>query len=168
MIEKIEPPDSFRLQAAEGWVELGNAAEARAELAQVSAQFQEHPEVLEIRWAVAAFENDWTAALEVARQATQAHPQLPFGIVHQAYAARRKPDGGLQAAWDLLFPAMETFPREFLIPYNLACYACQMGQADHARILFTRALGIGDRNHIIQMALNDSDLKALWKEIAAM
>ncbi len=66
--------------------------------------------------------------------------------MHQgACALRRDPDGGLQAPWDALFPAMEKFPDEAIIPYNLACYACQMDKPDKARILFARALAVGDK-----------------------
>ena len=165
---KIKPPDSHHLKAAEGWVELGNPAEARAELARISERLQNHREVLELRWVIAAAEQDWPAALAVARTAILAHPNSSFGLIHQAYALRRTPDGSLQAAWDALFPAMEKFPREAIIPYNLACYACQMAQVDHARILFTRALATGNRDEIKQMALNDPDLQPLWKEIAAL
>ena len=167
-MKKIEPPDSFHLSAAQGWVELGNVTEARTELAHVAPRLQNHPDVLEVRWAIAATENDWAAALAIARQAVQADPESAAGVVHQAYALRRDPDGGLQAAWDALFPAMEKFPDEAIIPYNLACYACQMDQPDKARILFARALAVGDKDQIKKMALNDPDLKPLWDEIAAM
>jgi predicted Zn-dependent protease len=167
-LHKIKPPDSFHLDAAQGWVGLGNNAEARAELAHLPERLQDHPAVLEVRWAIAASDNDWTVALEIARQAIQACPEDPFGMVHQAYALRRMPGCGLQAAWDALFPAMERFPKDPIIPYNLACYAAQMDQVDHARILFARALAIGKKDQLRQMALNDPDLEPLWKEIAAM
>ena len=167
-MEKIKPPDSFHVDAAEGWMELGNAAEARAELALISARAQNHIRVLEIRWAIAASENDWSAAFDIARQTAQAHPKQPFGFIHQAYAMRRKAGGGLPAAWDILFPAMEIFPDEYLIPYNLACYACQMDQPDKARILLARAITLGKKHPVKQMALRDTDLKMLWPEIEAM
>jgi hypothetical protein len=81
---------------------------------------------------------------------------------------RRVAGGGLQAAWDALFPAMEKFPEDCLVPYNLACYACQLQQPDKARILLKRAMSLGGREHIKRMALNDSDLKPIWKQIDAL
>ena len=50
-MQKLEPPDTHCFSAAIGWLELGNLAEAKAELAQISPAQQEHPDVLEARWA---------------------------------------------------------------------------------------------------------------------
>ena len=75
------------------------------------------------------------------------------------------PGGGLQAAWDALFPAMEKFPTEGIVPYNLACYACQLQQLDVARIMFKRAASLGEKNQFKLMALRDPDLKPLWDEL---
>jgi hypothetical protein len=93
------------------------------------------------------------------------------GWVHRAYAARRKPSGSLQAAWDALYPAAEKFPDEIIIRYNLACYACQMGQRHTARewlsltLLHARKDGVFDAFR--QMALADADLAPLHDEIRA-
>jgi len=38
------------------------------------------------------------------------------------------PLGGAKAAWDALLPAADKFPNNPNIPYNLACYACQMNK----------------------------------------
>ena len=53
-MHQLEPPDTHYFLAAIGWLELGIAAEARVELAQISAAEQEHSDVLEVRWSVAA------------------------------------------------------------------------------------------------------------------
>ena len=45
----LEPPDTFYLEGAIGWLELGNAAEAKAELGRVSPVGQKHPKALEVR-----------------------------------------------------------------------------------------------------------------------
>jgi tetratricopeptide (TPR) repeat protein len=162
---ELKPPDSHFLSAAEGWLELGDVPEARAELDLIQAGFREHPEVLKVRWAICAQEKDWLAALHVGRRLVGLSPEEPFGWLHQAYALRRAPEGGLKAAWDSLFPALEKFPDIPIIPYNLACYACQLGQWDQARELLKRALTIGDGRHIREIALQDPDLQPLWTEI---
>jgi tetratricopeptide (TPR) repeat protein len=164
-MQSLEPPDSFLLSAAEGWLELGNLAEARAELAQISAALQNHPEVLDLRWHLLASEQNWPAALEIARTLLQLRPESPAGWLHQAYALRRAPGGGLQAAWAALLPALEQFPEAPTVPYNLACYACQLEQLDEARALFQRALAVGGRENIKRLALRDPDLQPLWAEI---
>src|SRR5579862_7595548 len=124
-MEPLEPPDSFAVSAAEGWLGLGNPAEARAELSRLRSAAQTHPHVLEMRWAICAREADWPAALEIARVLREAAPDEPVSWLHYAYALRRTPEGGLPAAWDALRPALEKFPSEAIVPYNLACYACQ-------------------------------------------
>ena len=78
---------------------------------------------------------------------------------------RRVPDGGVQKAWEALLPAGDKFPKELIIPFNLSCYACQLRQLDAARDWLKRAVAVGGKEKIKQMALNDADLKPLWDEI---
>jgi tetratricopeptide (TPR) repeat protein len=167
-MEKLEPPDLHFLSAAEGWMELGNPAEARIELDRIAAPLQGHPQVLEARWAICARAEDWPAALEVSQSLFQAAPDLSAAWFHHAYSLRRVPEGGLQAAWNALFPALEKFPREGIIPYNLACYACQLGQLDKARDLVKHAVKVAGKEQIKRMALSDPDLEPLWLEIQEM
>ena len=164
-MNKLEPPDTHYFLAAIGWLELGNVVEARAELAQVSAARQEHPDVLELRWSLAAEQKRWEEALEIARALLRRAPKRSSGWLHQAYALRRVPDGGVQKAWAALLPAFDKFPKEATIPFNLSCYACQLGQLDAARDWLARAVAINGKEKVMAMALNDSDLKPLWDEI---
>ena len=164
-MQKIEPPDTHYLLAAVGWMELGNPAEARAELAQVSPARQEHPDVLEVSWSLSAEQGRWEEALQVSQALLRRAPKRSSGWLHQAYALRRVPDGSVQKAWEALLPAFDKFPKEPTIPFNLSCYACQMGQLDTARDWLQRAMAIGGKQKIQQMALNDSDLEPLWDEI---
>src|SRR3569833_1104759 len=114
----IEPPDSHYLSHAVGWLELGNAAEAKAELGHLNAGLQNHPDVLEVRWAICAEEANWPEGLQVARELLVRAPERASGWLHQAYALRRVPGGGLQQAWDALLPAAEEFPAEPTVAYN--------------------------------------------------
>ena len=164
-MKKLEPPDLFFASAANGWLELGNAAEAKAELAGVSAANRNHPDVLEMRWAICAHEAQWTEALQIARELLLHAPDRSSGWLHQAYALRRVPEGSVKKAWTALLPAFDKFPSESIIPYNLSCYACQMQQLDAARVWLKRAAVIGGKERIKRMALNDPDLKTLWQEI---
>lgn len=164
-MEKLEPPDTHYFLAAAGWLELGNAAEARTELAQVSPARQEHPDVLEVRWSLAAEQQRWDEALQVAQVLLRRAPKRSSGWLHQAYALRRIPDGSVQKAWEALLPAFDKFPKEPTIAFNLACYACQMRQLDAARDWLRRAMAIGGKEQIHEMAMKDSDLKPLWHEI---
>ena len=53
-LKSLQPPDSFHLDAAEGWLELGNTEEANLELEQIAPKMREHPHVLEMQWKVYA------------------------------------------------------------------------------------------------------------------
>jgi Flp pilus assembly protein TadD len=153
------------LNAAIGWLGLGLREDAKVELKLISPAHQRHPDVLEARWTIYAEERQWTAALEVARKLLSDAPDRADGWLHHAYALRRAPEGGLEKAWEALAPAAEKFPKEPTIPYNLSCYACQMRQLDEARVWLKRALKIGGKEKIKQMALADADLEPLWDEI---
>ena len=161
----LEPPDSHYLSAAIGWLELGNPAEAKAELDRIRPAYQQHPEVLEVRWLLCAEQKDWVLALSVAGALLQVAPDKPSGWLHRAYALRRIPGGSVQKAWEALLPAAEKFPKEVLIAYNLACYACQMNHLAEARTWLKKAIKIAGRDKVIALALNDADFEPLWAEL---
>jgi tetratricopeptide (TPR) repeat protein len=167
-MQMLGPPDTHHLSAAVGWMQLGNPAEARLELAKVAPQLAAHPDVLEIKWAVFASAGDWPGALQAADELVRSDSGRPSGWLHRAYALRRVPEGGLQAAWDALLPAVDRFPEEATMPYNLSCYACQMGRFVEAREWLRRALAVGNKTRMKAMALSDADLEPLWKEIKAL
>lgn len=161
----MQPPDSHLLDAAIGWLGLGCAGDARAELANISPTNQNHPTVLEMRWTLCAHEQQWSEALQIACAELVTTPGEASGWLHRAYALRRVNDGSLAQAWDALLPAAKLFPQEPVIPYNLSCYACQMQKLDLAREWLHRAVAAGKKQLIKQMALADDDLQPLWAEI---
>ena len=105
--------------------------------------------------AFCAEDGRWEEGLQVARNLLHSAPERSSGWLHQSYAMRRVPNGGVQQAFDALLPAFEKFPEEPTIPYNLSCYACQLGDLQLAREWFHRALGVGNRDRIKQMARED-------------
>ena len=66
----------------------------------------------------------------------------------------------LQTAEKTLLEAQERFPEEATIPFNLACYACQLGRLDEAREKLAKAVGMEPA--FKKTALEDEDLKAIW------
>jgi tetratricopeptide (TPR) repeat protein len=164
-MSKLEPPDAFALSAALGWLELGNAVEALAELEHIAAANQNHVGVLEVRWAVLAELKRWEPALTVAEELIRVAPDKASGWLHRAYALRRVPNGGLTQALDALLPAAKKFPKEPLVPYNLACYACQLQNLNDAQMWLQLAMKAGKPSEIRRMALADPDLEPLWPEI---
>ena len=91
-----------------------------------------------------------------------------IGVILAGGLARRMGGGGLQKAWDALRPAVELFPEEALVPYNLACYACQLGDPAEARQWLRKAIARGEKDEIKRLALNDPDLAVLREEIALL
>lgn len=167
-MKPLDLSDIHRLRAAEGWLELGNAAEASAELVNIPAELRDHPAVLEIRWQICVKELNWDAATDIARAIVAEAPDDARGWLHLSYATRRATGGSVQAAWDVLFPIAKKFPGTPLLSYNLACYACQLGQPDTARQWLRKAFASGEAAQFKLMAIQDSDLKPLWKEIPQM
>lgn len=164
-MKPIQPPDVHYLNAAIGWLELGNVTEAKREYCFVAPELQRHPDVLEVGWRIAAEEDRWTEGLRIAETLIKVSPERASGWLHRAYALRRVADGGLQKAWTALLPAVDKFPQEPTISYNLCCYACQMEQLQTARAWLKRAVTLGGKEHIKRLALQDRDLEPLWPEI---
>jgi tetratricopeptide (TPR) repeat protein len=164
-IKPLEPPDSIHLNAAEGWLELGNRVEAFEELEQITPEFRVHPDVLEVRWQINAAEKKWDACIDTARDIIKLDPTRASGWIHLAYSTRRAKKGGLEEAWAILSGAADNFPKVSIIPYNLACYACQLGNLKEARQWLEKAFALGGSKQLKRMALDDPDLEPLRKEI---
>jgi len=165
-MQTLDVPDTHHLSFAIGWMELGNTHEAQSELARLTPAAANHPDALEVRWSLAAAEKDWRTAVQLAEKLLELDPKRASGWLHRAYALRRVAGGGLNAAWEALLPAAQKFPKEPTIPYNLACYACQVGKLEEARQWLLRARSVGDCARIKHMALADDDLKPFWSEVA--
>ncbi len=84
MIPPLQPPDTLHLQAAQGWIELGNHLEANEELEKITAQLRAHPEVLKVRWEIYAAAKKWEAALDIAAAIIKLDPDDPLGWVHRS------------------------------------------------------------------------------------
>ena len=167
-MSQLIPPDTHHLLAAQGWLELGNQAEAELELEKITPELQTHPLVLEMQWQVQAEQRKWDKCVEVAAALVKTAPENPSGWIHRAYALRRVAGGGLKIAFDSLRPAVEKFPEVSVIPYNLACYTCQMNDLDEARNWLAKAFANSDAKEVKKIALSDSDLEILWPEISKM
>jgi tetratricopeptide (TPR) repeat protein len=93
-------------------------------------------------------------------------PYLPAGWIQRSYALHKLKR--TQEASDELLPAVDLFPREWLIRYNLACYACRLGNENIALAHLWRAFELGDAKKVKLMALDDPDLEPFWAEIGEM
>lgn len=163
-MKQLQPPDSHHWSAAEGWLELGNHREAELELNLISASEQERVEVMALRWSIEAQSKSWEKCTCVAARMIEIAPDHVFGWIHRSYALHELKR--TKEARDLLFPAAELFPKNETIPYNLACYECQLGNKDEARQWLKRATRLSDPAELKHQALADPDLEPLWTDIA--
>jgi tetratricopeptide (TPR) repeat protein len=167
-IKPLEPPDSHHLRAALGWLELGNPVEANEELDKIASPLRVHPAVLAVRYEVHSKAKKWDAAADIASMQVKLTPEDPTAWIGLAYATRRKPGGGIPQAREILTQAQPKFPDQSLIPYNLACYECQLGNLKEAWHWLEKAFAVGDTKQMKQMALEDPDLQPLWKRISGI
>jgi predicted Zn-dependent protease len=153
---KFEPPNVHHLNAAQGWLELGNPAEAGVELDELPPGLQQSPEVLEIRWQIHAREKQWEQCVAFANRLVESAPEHPQGWIHRSYALHELKR--TREAFDALLPALARFPADWLIQYNLACYCCRMKEFQRALNHLEQACKLGKAREIKAMALKDSDL----------
>jgi|ERR1044071_2349443 tetratricopeptide (TPR) repeat protein len=162
-MKTLQPPDNFHLRAAQGWVELGNHKEAWKELEEIRPEFRAHPDVLQIRWTVYAFARDWKAGVEICEALIKLESSRPEPWIHRSFALHELKR--TQEALEKLLPAVHIFPNDWTIPYNLACYTCQLGKLKDAMTWLEKAIDFGGKTDVRQMALEDSDLEPLWANI---
>ena len=163
MAKPLELTDQRHLEAAQGWLELGNHLEANEELEQINAQYRAHPAVLEVRWQIYAKAKKWDSALDIASALVQLEPEEPLGWVHRSYALHELKRTA--EARDNLLRVVDKFPISATMRYNLACYECQLGRLKQAKEWLEKAFKLGDAKQMRLAALEDPDLQALRENI---
>lgn len=150
------------LRAAEGWLELGDWRSAEDELAQIRPELQDHPPLLKLRIEIASTAKNWERVVELAGLLIGHAPGESAGFLRRAYALHELKR--TREAWDTLLPVAGKFLDEWVVPYNLACYAAQLGDLPTARKWLERAYKLGDARTLRQEAKRDPDLAPLWEE----
>lgn len=168
MIVKLDshfpnPADKFHVDAASGWIGLGDLDSAREELQQVTPEIRNHPAVLIVQSDLLFAEENWEPLLPVAETLLRQFPKLEFLWINRSYALHELKR--TQEAFDALLPAAKKFPKRWLIRYNLACYCSQLGVLDEARQWLQKAIALAGASEIKALALADPDLKPLQKMI---
>jgi len=93
-------------------------------------------------------------------------PEFAFGWLRRSFALH-KLNRTTEAA-ELLLPSLDRFPRNWLIRYNLACYACRLGDSKATWNWLDQAFKVGDADDIKSKALEDPDLERFWNEIGKL
>ena len=155
--------ERFQIEAAEGWLMLGNPFEAHEELERITGDRACHPAVLSMRWQVYAAARWWEAAFVVAKALCELAPHSPEAWICQANTLRNYK--GVIEAWSLLLGVVNKFPQDAIIRYNLACYAAQMGLLEESCGWLVQAFELEESVQLKLAAIYDPDLQPLWDKI---
>ena len=145
---KMKPlpnPDNRHLEAAEGWLELGNHLEANEELEKITPQLRTHPYVLEMRYKIYSAAGKWEGAVEIARTLSEMLPENSWGYIHYAFSLHELKR--TKEAYAVLIPVVDKFS-ETTIRYNLACYSCQLGKLKEAFRWLEKAIDLAGKKDI--------------------
>jgi tetratricopeptide (TPR) repeat protein len=163
-MKSLEQADRVHLNAAEGWFGLGDLVSASDELEKISPAFRAHPAVLLMRCKIYQAAKKWGYLIEISQTLIEQLPKLAEAWIHRSYALHEL--NQTREAFDLLLPAAKKFPKLPVIPYNLACYACQLGKLEDAMKQIEQAIDLGGKKNDIRLdALEDPDLEPLWLQI---
>jgi hypothetical protein len=163
-MRKLTWPDNHHLDAAIGWLELGNWPEANDEIERITPEMRVHPDVLQVRCKVYAVAEKWEIVVAIAGTLSRQMPTSPFGHIHLSHALRKL--GRITEASNVLTPLVEKFPKEWRIPFHLACYACLLGDRQKALWWLEQAIDVAGTTDIRLKALDEPDLETLWRDIA--
>ena len=161
MTSQIPDDAKWRMEKAEGFLDLRMQGRALAELMLVSESVQRTTPWRILRLRLAFDQHDWTLGAEIAKQLREEQPAIVDYWIQLAYATRRCL--GIDAAKTILEEAAQRFPEIALIPFNLACYECRLGQNGIAMRHLRRAFELEPEYR--ETALEDEDLKPLWPEL---
>jgi predicted Zn-dependent protease len=160
-MEELGQSEKRLLEAAEGWLGLGDWQEAETELQALDPALRGHAAVLRVRWLVFAAAGKWVQAGQTARALCTTAPSDAFGWVCLAHAAHKL--NQTRQARNLLLAVVDEFPADYGIRSDLACYACQLGRIGEAWCWLEKAMALPHSQRLDRMALRDPCLQPLWQ-----
>ena len=122
------------------------------------------PEVLAVRLAIYRGLEKWELMQQIAKRLKEFEPDNVQWTISLAYATRRA--YSIDVAMEILLDAEAKFPKEAAIPYNFACYYCQLGEMETAKRYLKKAFEIDSDWR--KAALEDEDLMPLWDSLQSV
>src|SRR3954470_11843354 len=157
----LESPHKEVFEAACGYAELGMFHEASGQLENIDAFLRAAPEILALRIEIYRGLKKWELMQQIAKRLKEFQPDNVQWTISLAYATRRA--YSIDVAMEILLSAEPKFPKEAAIPYNLACYYCQLGEMEKAKCYLKKAFKIDSSWRMA--ALEDEDLRPLWDSL---
>jgi tetratricopeptide (TPR) repeat protein len=158
----LESPEKDFFDAACGYVQLGMYQDANEQLEKIDPFLRAAPEVLALRIEIYRGLEKWELMQQISKRLKEFQPDNVQWTISLAYATRRT--YSIDVAMEILLNAEAKFPNEGAIPYNLACYYCQLKELEKAKRYLKKAFEI-DLNWR-KIALDDIDLMPLWEALA--
>ena len=147
----------WNLRAACGYAELGMARESLAELDAIAPDFQERPEVLQLRLHHLMKKRSWARALVVSRKLCRVAPQCGAGFLHAGFCLHEL--GKTAEAKKLLLTGPAALLKEPIYYYNMGCYEALLGNVQDAEMHLKISFKMD--SSFRTLAKKDPDLKAL-------
>ena len=152
-------PDDVRwsLEQCDGYMDLSMWDAATALLSEIPKEHHGHPAVQTLQLRNAFHQEDWSSAGSLADRLRRKEPDSVQHWISLGYALRRTQ--GIPAARTVLLEALEKFPDDPILSYNLACYDCVEG---HHEAAVQRLTEILERfPDILQLIETDEDLEEI-------
>jgi tetratricopeptide (TPR) repeat protein len=146
-----------KVTAASGFAELGLYQEAVEELEDLPEASRDDLPVLATWLQLYQSWGKWSEAAAVAERLIQKDPDEADWYIALGFAVRRAQS--LAAAEVILSAALQKFPGNATIYFNLACYYTQLSELEKARSYLERAIAMDE--NFRKVALSDPDLQAL-------
>ncbi len=163
----LEPSDRAHLQAALGWIELGNLLEAEAELDKIPARARGHPCVLQVLWRFFGQARNWERCREIGLALTKLTPDQRFGWLHYAVALHKL--NRTADARKVLLSVLNKFECNTTFPYYLALFSAKLGETDEARSWLEKAFSCAkdkaESDKLKLRAMAEPELQQLWNVI---
>lgn len=145
------------LQAASGWLELGLADEALAEIRTLPANARIQRRALELTLAAQMTCKEWNPAADTARLLCLKAANEPVFFLSAAFCLHETGDTLAACNWLLRGPkSLLDMP---VFHYNIACYLWTLGHASRARSHLRRAIVMDDS--LLEAARGDHDLAGI-------
>ncbi len=145
------------LLAAQGYLELGMASDALAELETLPLESMLRPDVVKLCIGIALEAEAWEAGLKASRRLCALEPEDGLGFIHAAFCLHEL--GCTADAKATLLAGPPALAADATFHYNLGCYHACLGAIDEARASLGRAFELDEKFR--EFAQTDTDLAAL-------
>jgi predicted Zn-dependent protease len=149
------------LLAAQGYLELGMAEEALAELSSIPDIGNRDPDIVELHLHVLIQAKRWAEALSAAEELLRIRPLAIPAYIHGAFALhelRRTAE-----ARDLLLKGPEELRKDPTFHYNIGCYEAVLGNREAALRSLNQSFALDDSYR--DFARHDPDLAIVSKDL---